>query len=76
MADHPVQFTPLAPDAPSYAGGVRLVACDLCGAVVADTDRWRDVHRRNHDAHNGVHRDLRFQAGQHVPAPTYRGYVP
>jgi hypothetical protein len=42
--DHPVQFESVWTE--------DLCACLVCGVLVHSSDKWREVHRKNHDALN------------------------
>jgi hypothetical protein len=71
-ASHPVQFEEsVAQDDDLYAILPNLVGCTLCGAVVFDTERWRDLHRENHDKHNQVHAAIEHEARRYKSPPRY-----
>lgn len=73
-ASHPVQFVVLGNDDPLFAQIMSIDAvavCTLCGALVFNTDRWTDLHRKNHDDHNKVHGEIEALARRYVKPPRY-----
>lgn len=72
-ARHPVQFKDIVTVSSPW-GSTGLVACTLCGSIVADTDEWTTLHRENHDLHNRIHGIIEAEARRHKPEPTYGGF--
>lgn len=61
--EHPVQFVPVT---------VGLVACTVCGATVESSERWKSLHRNNHDEHNKIHDTINEQARRLHPTTEIR----
>lgn len=66
-ASHPVQFE----EVPASSHWGSAVACTLCGALVENAERWRDLHRKNHDDHNKVHAAIENEARRYKSPPRY-----
>lgn len=64
MTEHPVRFDPVV-------GADGISTCVVCGALVARSTYWEEVHRKNHDQHNEIHNDLERQARSYVMPPRY-----